>query len=72
MMAHKRRWSIWGTEYGSDHEVELAQVDGNPQPVLDGFAAKTISLNSSAVSNARKKSKIRKFTWLRIVDNGES
>lgn len=66
----KRRWSIWGTEYGSDHEVELAQVDGNPQPVLDAFAAKTIALSNTVTSKARKRSKIRKFTWLRIVDNG--
>ena len=66
----KRRWSIMGTEYGSDHEVELAQVDSNPQPVLDAFASKTISLSSTVTSKAKKKSKIRKYTWLRIVDNG--
>lgn len=35
-----RRYSIWGREYGADHDVELAQVDSNPQPVLDGYAKK--------------------------------
>lgn len=65
----KRRWSIWGTEHGSDHEVELAQVDTNPQPVLDAYAAMTLKLSAS-ITKASKKSKIRKFTWLRIVDNG--
>lgn len=64
-----KRYSIWGREYGADHDVELAQVDGNPQPVLDAFAAKTLTLQNSIMVSARKKSKIRKFTWLRIVEN---
>ena len=66
----KRRFSIWGTEYGADHEVELAQVDGNPQAMLDGFAAKMVTVRHSIVDKSKKQSKIRKYTWLRIVDNG--
>ena len=64
----KRRYSIWGREYGADHDVELAQVDGNPQPVLDGLASKMLSINHSALPGG-KKSKTRKYSWLRIVDN---
>ena len=64
----KRRYSIWGREYGSDHDVELAQVDSGAQAVLDGLMAKTLSINHSALPGG-KKSKVRKYTWLRIVDN---
>lgn len=64
----KRRYSIWGREYGADHDVELAQVDSNPQPVLDGLVTKTLTIRPS-LTGPRKKSKIRKYTWLRIVDN---
>jgi hypothetical protein len=64
----KRRYSIWGMEHGSDHEVELAQVDNDPQSVMDGFAGKTLMVKPS-IMGARKKTKIRKFSWLRIVEN---
>lgn len=63
----KRRYSIWGTEYGSDHEVELIQVDNNPQPVVDGLMAKTLAITTK--DGSKKKSKIRKYTWLRVIDN---
>jgi hypothetical protein len=66
----KRRYSIWGTQHGANYEVELAQVDSNPQPVLDGFAAMIIPIKKSATAKGTKKSKIRKYTWLRIVENG--
>lgn len=64
-----KRYSIWGTEYGADHEVELAQVDDNPQPVLDGLAAKTLTIKHSIFDRSKKQSKIRKYSWLRIVEN---
>lgn len=67
-----KRYSIWGREYGADHDVELAQVDGNPQPVLDAYASKTLTINHSIMESKKRKSKIRKFTWLRIVDNGQA
>jgi hypothetical protein len=64
-----KRYSIWGREYGADHDVELAQVDGNPQPVLDGLAAKTLTIKHSIIASSKKQSKIRKYSWLRIVEN---
>lgn len=65
----KKRYSIWGREYGSDHDVELIQVDSNPQPVVDGLMSKTLTVKNSIFDNAKKKTKIRKYTWLRIVEN---
>lgn len=64
-----KRYSIWGREYGADHDVELAQVDGNPQPVLDGLAEKTLTIHHDIFKSSKKKSKIRKYSWLRIVEN---
>jgi hypothetical protein len=60
----KRRYSIVGREYGSDHDVELAQCDNNPAAVLDGFKAKSLTIR-----NEHKRAQISKYTWLRIVDN---
>lgn len=65
----KRRYSIWGTEHGSDHEVELAQVDSNPEVVKQAFKAKTLSVNESAFGGRKKKTKMPKFSWLHIVEN---
>jgi hypothetical protein len=59
-----KRYSVWGKEYGSDHDVELIQVDGNPQCVLDGLAAKTLAIK-------KKQSKLRRYSGLRIVENVE-
>lgn len=66
-----KRYSIWGREYGADHDVELIQVDSNPQPVLDGLASKTLTIKRSIVDTAKKKTKIRKYSWLRIVENAK-
>jgi hypothetical protein len=66
----KRRYSIWGVEHGSDHEVELAQVDSNPQPVFLALKAKTLATNESAFGGKKKKTKMPRYTWLHIVDNG--
>jgi hypothetical protein len=66
----KRRYSIWGTEWGADHEVELAQVDSNPQPVLDGLSMKMLTIKHSIFEKTkRKQTKVRKYSWLRIVEN---
>jgi hypothetical protein len=62
------RYSIWGREYGADHDVELAQVNSNPQPVLDGLAAKSLQISLSMFPGGRK-TKVPKYSWLRIIDN---
>jgi hypothetical protein len=66
------RYSIFGKQYGSDRESELAQCDSNPQAVLDGLKAKTLTIRHGIFENTRKKqTKVSKYTWLRIVDHGE-
>jgi hypothetical protein len=67
-MPDKRRYSIWGQEYGADRDVEIVQVDSNPQAVLDGLMQKTLTIRHGLFGNA-KKSKVRKYEWLRIVEN---
>lgn len=67
----KRRYSIWGREYGADHDVELAQVDSNPGPVLDGFATKMLTIKHSIFERGARQSKVRKFLYLRIVENAD-
>jgi hypothetical protein len=66
----KQRYSIWGREYGSDRDVEIVQVNANPQAVLDGLMQKTLTINHSIFMGTKKrKTKMRKYTWLRIVEN---
>jgi hypothetical protein len=38
------RFSIMVTEYGSDHEVLLCDVDANPQRIVDGLKGKRLKL----------------------------
>ncbi|MEH2525830.1 MULTISPECIES: hypothetical protein [unclassified Bradyrhizobium] len=65
----KRRYSIFGREYGSDRDVELAQCDNNPQAVMDGLMRKTLTIKHSVLETSKKQSRVRKYTWLRIVEN---
>lgn len=66
-----RRYTIVGREYGADRDCVLAEVDNNPQPVLDGLAAKTLTIKHSIflTKGGGKKTKVRKYSWLRIIDN---
>ncbi|QOG21361.1 hypothetical protein [Bradyrhizobium sp. SEMIA] len=62
----KKRYSIWVREIGSDHDVELMQCDGNPQVLVEGLYAKHLTVKTET---SRKKTKISKYSWVRIVDN---
>jgi predicted ATP-grasp superfamily ATP-dependent carboligase len=65
-----QRYSIWGREHGSDRDVEIVQVNANPQAVLDGLMQKMLTIHHSIFMGKKKrKAKIRKYTWLRIVEN---
>jgi hypothetical protein len=64
----KPRYSIWGREFGADHDVEIISVETNPQAVLDGLMQKTLKVKPTIMGGG-KKSKIRKYEWLRIVEN---
>jgi hypothetical protein len=63
------RYSIIGREYGADHDVEIVQVQTNPQAVLDGLAAKRLTIKHSIFQRGGRSSKVPKYTWLRIKDN---
>jgi len=65
----KKRYSIWVREYGSDHDVELMQVDSNPQAVTTGLHAKMITINKTIFQEGKRKTKIPKYTFIRVVDN---
>jgi hypothetical protein len=66
-MTARRRYSIWGQQHGSDHEVEILQVDSNPQAALDGLCNKM--LKDKPVRKGGKANKVRQYSWLRIVEN---
>ncbi|MET3308080.1 hypothetical protein ABIE86_004645 [Bradyrhizobium diazoefficiens] len=65
-MTVKKRYSIWVREIGSDHDVELMQCDSNPQALVDGLYAKHLTVKTDT---ARKKTKVGRYSWVRIVDN---
>jgi len=63
----KRRYSIWGTEICSDHEVELAQVDSNPEAISKIY--EEMMVKGKPAFKGGKVAKQRKYTWVRIVEN---
>jgi hypothetical protein len=56
------------TEYGSDHEVLLCDVDANPQRIVDGLKAKRLKLRLGP--RARRTSDIGRYDRIGIIDNG--
>ncbi|MCW2218792.1 hypothetical protein M2232_002324 [Bradyrhizobium japonicum] len=65
----KRRFSIWVREVGSDHDVELMQLDGDPAPVVKALHAKSITIQKSIFEAGKRKSKIPRYTFVRVADN---
>jgi hypothetical protein len=55
------RYSIIVREYGSDHDVTLMHVGSNPQAIVDGLRAKTLSIG-------KRRTRIPKYTSIRIVE----
>lgn len=64
----KKRYSIWVREYGSDHDVELMQVDSNPRAITTGLHQKMLTINTGTMGR-HKKTKLAKYTYVRVVDN---
>lgn len=60
-----KRYSIMVTEYGSDREVELCQVEQNPEVIVEGAKAKSLIFNGKS----SRRSRMPKYTNIRIVDN---
>lgn len=67
----KQRYSIWGREYGSDHDVEIIQVNSNPETMRKALGLKTLSITHNAFGGVKKKSKTTRYSYLRIVENKE-
>jgi hypothetical protein len=62
----KQRYSIWGWEHGSDHEVEILQVDSNPETMRKALGMKMLNVT---LTSGKRKSSIPRYTFLRIVEN---
>lgn len=63
------RFSIMVIEYGSDREIELCRLDGNPDQVVAGLNAKTLTVHTG---NSRRRTKIRKYTKVSVVDHRDN
>lgn len=57
--------SIYVQEYGSEREVELCHVAGDPEPTIAGLRAKTLMVDGGG---ARRRTKIPKYTSVRSVE----
>jgi len=56
-----KRFSVMVTEYGADREVELCQLDGDPEP------AKTLMVHASG-KESRRRTRIPKYMNIRVID----
>jgi len=63
----RKRYSIWVRENGSGREIELCQVDTNPEKVAEAAGMKLLRISSSG-----RQYRIKRYDWIRIVDNGEA
>jgi len=59
------RYSIWGRQHGVDHDTELARCESNPQAILAGLKARSLTIRNAE----DRRVQIAKYTWLRIVDH---
>jgi hypothetical protein len=57
----KPRFSIWVREIESDHDVELCQVEQNPEPIVKALYQKEIKLGRGRT--------MKKYSYVRVVDN---
>jgi hypothetical protein len=63
----RKRYSILVRENGSGREIELCQVDSNPEKVAQAAGMKLLRISSSG-----RHYRIKRYDWIRIVDNGEA
>ena len=62
----RKRYSIWVRENGSGREIELCQVDTNPEKVAEAAGMKLLR-----ISNSGRRYRIKRYDWVRIVNNDE-
>lgn len=63
-----KRFSIMVTEYGSDREVELCQLDGDTAPTIAGLKAKTLMVHTGK-PGVRRRTRMPKYMDIRVVDH---
>jgi hypothetical protein len=63
-----KRYSIMVTEYGAGREVELCQLDGNPEQTVEGLKAKTLMVHTGR-PGVNRRSRIQKYSVIRVVDH---
>jgi hypothetical protein len=63
------RYSIMVREHGSDHDVELMQVNSNPEAIVAGLRLKTLTIKHSIFQVGARQSKIPKYSFIRVIDN---
>lgn len=62
-----KRYTIIVREYGSDHNVELLEVDDNPKDVAAGLAKKLLTVKSR---DGHRRLKTPRYTYIFTRDNG--
>jgi hypothetical protein len=65
------RYSILVTEHGSDHAVELIQVNSNPQAIVDGLRQKKLIIERSVAEPGRRRVGVPKYTFIEVRENAE-
>jgi hypothetical protein len=65
-----KRFSVMVMEYGSECEVELCQLDGDPAQTIAGLEAKTLMVRGAGPS--RRRTRIPKYTKISVVDHQRS
>jgi hypothetical protein len=63
----RKRYSVLVRENGSGREIELCQVDTNPEKVAEAAGMKLLRVSSSG-----RQYRIKRYDRIRIVDNGEA
>jgi hypothetical protein len=63
------RYTIVVREHGSDHDVELMQVNSNPDAIVAGLRAKTLTLKRTIFQAGKRQVKIPKYSYVRVIDH---
>jgi hypothetical protein len=64
------RYSIIVREQGSDHDVELLQVNSNPEAIVNALRKKKINMKASIFKAGPRKLQMPRYQCIRIVENG--
>jgi hypothetical protein len=63
------KYSIIVREHDSDHDVELLQVNGNPEAIVKALRGKKLTMRASIFKSGPRRFQIPKYSQIRIVEN---